>query len=233
MSRDKEFEIESVDNFQPAYFDRQLSKSDAKIAWQYERMLRFAGIRAVQGLRVLDIGCGAAPGLRYFVTCGARAVGVDVSRAALAAARRVLPGARVALIERADQLPFPAGSFDLVVLSEIVEHVPSNLPFLRECRRVLRPGGVATLTTPNLWDVRRFVGRMGGAEWSGWRDPTHINLQSPRTLRRDLLAAGFARVRLKSGWKPLLRVGGRRLRATVSIPYPPLIGNGILAAAWA
>lgn len=196
-------------------------------------MLRFAELRVVRGLRVLDIGCGAAPGLRYFATHGARAVGVDVSRAALVAARRALPGARVALIERADRLPFPPASFDLVVLSEIVEHVPASLPFLVECRRVLRPGGVAMLTTPNLWDLRRVAGRLGGAEWSGWRDPTHVNLQSPRTLRRDLLVAGFARVRLKSGWKPLLRLGGRRLPATLSVPYPPLIGNGILAAAWA
>lgn len=222
-----------VDNFQAGYFARQLSKSDAKIAWQYERMLGFAGIPAVQGLRVLDVGCGAAPGLRYFTARDAFAVGVDVSRAALRAARQSLPEARVVLIDRADELPFPRGHFDIVVLSEIIEHVPKTAPFLRECHRVLRPGGTVLLTTPNLWDARRLVGRLGGPRWSGYRDPTHVNLQSPRVLRRELAAAGFRHTRLKCGWKPLGRMGGRRVPFEVTVNYPPLVGNGILAAAWA
>lgn len=195
-------------------------------------MLRFAGRQATPGQRVLDLGCGAAPGLRYFASRGVAAVGVDVSRAALAAARCSLPSALLVLIDRAEALPFPAASFDIAILSEIVEHLPASEPVLRECRRVLRPGGVVLITTPNLWDARRFIAYLGGSTWSGYRDATHINLRTPRSLRRDLAAAGFSRVRLTTGWKPLLRFGGRRLPFVVAVPYPPLIGNGILAAGW-
>src|SRR5687767_228692 len=46
-------------NFEPTYFARQATKSDAKLRWQYERMLSFAGTRLYSSSRVLDIGCGA------------------------------------------------------------------------------------------------------------------------------------------------------------------------------
>lgn len=216
-------------NFEAAYFERQLTKSDAKLRWQYDLMLRFARARLPAGARALDVGCGAAPGLRYLRARGIVAVGCDVSAAALAAAQQSLPGARLVRCEIERSLPFASGQFDLVLMSEIVEHVLALPAVLAEVRRVLRPGGAVVLTTPNLWDVRRLVGALGGPTWTGDTDPTHVNLQSPRTLRQHLEAAGFDRVRLRAGWKPVTRLGGRRLPVRVAVPYPPLIGNGIMA----
>lgn len=212
------------------YFDQQLAKSDAKIAWQYDRMLRFTGVRPGSRTRVLDVGCGAAPGLRYLHERGITAVGVDVSAAALTAARRLLPNARLVRCDLDRGLPFVPGNFDLVLMSEVVEHVADLRLVLSEVRRVLRPGGALVLTTPNLWDVRRVVAAAGGPPWTGDLDDTHINLQSPRTLRRALEVAGFDRLRIRTGWKPLLRFGGRRLPREVTVQYPPLIGNGIMAS---
>ena len=80
-------------NFEPTYFARQATKSDAKLRWQYDRMIGFAGVRLYSSSRVLDIGCGAAPGLRYLQSRGSFAVGCDVSTAALVAARAALPSA--------------------------------------------------------------------------------------------------------------------------------------------
>lgn len=216
-------------NYEPAYFDRQVAKSDAKIGWQYDRMLRFAGLRLPVGTRALDLGCGAAPGLRYLRARGAVAVGADVSAAALRAARRLLPDARLVRCDLEGTLPFQSGRFELLLLSEIVEHVAGVPALLAECRRVLAPGGALVLTTPNLWDVRRLVGVLGGPTWTGHLDPTHINLQTPVTLRAALMAAGFRDVRVRAGWKPLLRLGGRRLPLRLAVPYPPLIGNGLMA----
>jgi hypothetical protein len=48
--------------YPPEYFAAQIRKSDAKIAWQYGRIFGLAGVRAVDRLRVLDVGCGAGPG---------------------------------------------------------------------------------------------------------------------------------------------------------------------------
>jgi len=222
--------MQAHEHYGNAYFERQLAKSDAKIAWQYDRMLTFPTHAYERATSVLDVGCGAAPGLRYLHQRGIAAVGCDVSAAALTAARRVLPEAHLVRCDLDRGMPFASGCFGLVLMSEIVEHVADLRLVLAEIRRVLRPGGLFVLTTPNLWDVRRAVAALGGPTWTGDRDPTHVSLQTPRTLRRHLEVAGFDRIRIRTGWKPLARVGGRRLARAVAIPYPPLIGNGIMAS---
>ena len=87
------------------------------------------------------------------------------------------------------------------------------------------------LTTPNLWDIRRPWATLTRTTWSGYRDPTHINLMQPRRLSGLLRTAGFSRVRLKTGVKPAFSRSVRRLGWRLELPYPPLIGNGIMAAA--
>lgn len=218
------------EHFGDDYFQQQIAKSDGKIAWQYTRMLRFAGITATGRTSVLDVGCGAAPGLRFLHAAGAVATGADISAAALRAARRLLPEARLVRCDVERALPFGAERFDAVLLSEVVEHVACLPTLLAECRRVLRPGGALVLTTPNRWDVRRLAGALGGPTWTGHLDPTHINLQTPVTVRDHLRRAGFRAVRVRAGWKPLLRLGGRRLPLRLAVPYPPLIGNGLMAS---
>lgn len=215
--------------YDEAYFQRQIAKSDAKIRWQYDQMLRYAGVTLDDRTTVLDLGCGAAPGLRYLQARGVRTIGADVSAAGLLAARRLLPRARLVRCDVERPLPFASGAFDLLILSELVEHVRGLPAILAECRRVLRPGGAVVLTTPNLWDVRRAIGALGGPTWSGYRDDTHVNLQNPRSIRQRLTEVGFRGVRVRAGWKPVARLGGRRLPVRVVIPYPPLIGNGLLA----
>jgi SAM-dependent methyltransferase len=221
----------AVERYAPAYFEQQAAKSDAKITWEYDRLLRFAGVRLRPGLRVADLGCGAAPGLRYFAARGVDAVGLDVAPAALREARALLPGSRLVCADLAVDLPLRAASLDLVILREVIEHVAPASPLLAECRRALRPGGVVVLTTPNLWDARRPFLRLAGRTWSGHADPTHVSLFDPPGLRGALTAAGFAEARVATGFKPLLRLGGRRLPMRLALPYPPLIGNGLLAAA--
>src|SRR3954452_11025699 len=121
-------------NFEPGYFERQLAKSDAKLRWQYDRMFGFAGVRLPIGARALDVGCGAAPGLRYLRRRGIVAYGCDVSAAALAAARQAMPDAQLVRCDLDRGLPFASGQFDLVLMSEIVEHVADPALVLAEIR---------------------------------------------------------------------------------------------------
>jgi 2-polyprenyl-3-methyl-5-hydroxy-6-metoxy-1,4-benzoquinol methylase len=216
-------------DYPPAYFAAQIRKSDAKIAWQYGRIFALAGLRRVRGLRVVDVGCGAGPGLRYLAAQGALALGLDHSRYALEAAQHLAPDAGVVLHDGMQGLPCADGSADVLLLSELVEHLPDAMPLLRECWRALRPGGRVIITTPNLWDSRRLTAPLVGGTWSGDTDPTHINLYTPARLARELRAAGFARVRWHTGVKPAWWLSSRRLRLRLPIPYPPLVGNGLLA----
>jgi SAM-dependent methyltransferase len=106
---------------------------------------RFARER-VRG-RILDVACGAGYG-----TAMLGAVGLDVSSEALAQARR-----ETDRLIRGDALRLPfGGTFDAVVSFETVEHVADPEGFVAECRRVLRPGGLLVMSTPNkeLWSPR-------------------------------------------------------------------------------
>jgi glycosyltransferase involved in cell wall biosynthesis/SAM-dependent methyltransferase len=211
-----------------AYFEGQVRKSDRKIAVQYARILERAGLAEdLPEGPALDVGCGAGPGLRYLAMRGVAAIGVDRSFYALrqAAARAQSRG-----LVQGDALlgfPFRDGAFGLVVASEVIEHLPDGIAFLRECRRILRRGGVLILTTPNLWDVRRLVKPLVGQTWSGHADPTHVNLYTPRRLSREMEMAGFAAPRVRTGMKPMVWLPP--FDRAVGLPYPPLIGNGIVA----
>lgn len=214
------------------YFRVQRAKSADKIAWEYTRLLAIGGVRLRPDAMVLDAACGAAPGLRFFDDRSALVVGLDVAPAALRAARAMLPHAQLVQADLDRPLPFADASFDLIILREAIEHVADGAATLAICRRVLRPGGCLALTTPNRWDARRPVFRLARRVWSGDADPTHTRIYSPAEMRAALLRVGFARVRVRTGFKPVCRLGGNRLRFQVAIPYPPLVGNGIVAFGW-
>ncbi|HVQ32077.1 MAG TPA: glycosyltransferase [Vicinamibacteria bacterium] len=211
------------------YFASQVSRSEAKVSRQYARILSRAGLdgRLASGGLALDLGCGAGPGLRFFAQRGLGAVGLDRSRYALEQARRLAAPRGLLEGDLGRGLPFREESFDLVLASEVIEHLHDGPAFLRECRRILRPGGVLLLTTPNLWDVRRFLFPLLGRIWSGYADPTHVNLYTPRRLHREMESAGL-RPRVRTGMKPLLWLPP--YRRGLSVPYPPWVGNGIVAA---
>ncbi len=220
------------ETYDAAYFDAQRAKSDAKVGWEYARLLALGGVSLAPTDRVLDAACGAAPGLRWFAGRGIPAVGADIAPEALKAARALVPTTPLVRADLDAPLPFADGTFALVVLREAIEHVRDGAATLRDCLRVLRPGGCVALTTPNLWDARRPVFAALRRTWSGDADPTHTHLYSPREMRDLLVRLGFARVQVRTGFKPLVRLGGRRLPVRVAVPYPPLVGNGVVAFAW-
>ena len=103
-----------------------------------------------EGRDVLDVGCNTGYGTLRLVSMARSVTGVDVSPAAVEAAR-TRPGGEAVDFRTIDGLglPFPDNSFDLVTSFQVVEHVTDPLPYLNEIKRVLRPGGQALITTPN------------------------------------------------------------------------------------
>lgn len=107
------------------------------------------------GLRVLDAGCGTGHFSAAAAARGADLVSFDIGLNLLKITAGRAEGVRVQ--GDAQRLPFADGSFDVVLSSEMVEHVPDPGQAVRELCRVVRPGGTLALTTPNwtwVWSVR-------------------------------------------------------------------------------
>jgi len=108
--------------------------------------------------RVLEIGCGTAALAGAFARRGASVTASDVSLRWLVLARQRLREAgladRVELVAcAAEDMPFHDSSFDVVAASDVIEHVEDTDPVVAECARVLRPGGLLFLATPNRYSL--------------------------------------------------------------------------------
>ena len=155
--------------------------------------------------RVLDGGCGHGFYLRLLAELGrTRSVGVEFRPEWIAQGRRELAGRGPALV-RGDvgRLAFASASFDKMILSEVIEHVPDDAAALAEAHRVLKPGGALVVTVPHadypfLWDpVNKILERVFSTHlpreplWLGgiWAD--HYRLYTPDLLVERVEAAGF------------------------------------------
>ncbi len=92
------------------------------------------------GDRLLELGCGGGLLLRDALATGAVATGLDHSEDMVALARLRAPGAEVVL-GSAEALPFPDAAFSAAAMSIVLMFLPDPVAALRECRRVLEPGG--------------------------------------------------------------------------------------------
>jgi 2-polyprenyl-3-methyl-5-hydroxy-6-metoxy-1,4-benzoquinol methylase len=138
----------------------------------------------------LDIGCATGMLLESMRESGWTVGGVDLTPESAAYGRehRALDIYAGTLEEAA----LPAESQSVVHFSHVIEHVPDPSAFLREVARVMEPGGLVLVTTPN---VRGLQARMFGNRWrSAIAD--HVYLFNKRTLRRSLDEAGLAPQRL-------------------------------------
>jgi SAM-dependent methyltransferase len=130
--------------------------------------------------RVLDVGCSYGWALGPLAGLADELVGVDMDAAALAQARATYPGIRF-VHQDAAALPFPDAHFDVVLLSEVIEHVgEANKPFvIAECWRVLRPGGLFVFTAP-------YAGLFA------WADPMDVKRRFPGLYGRYMRRSGYA-----------------------------------------
>ena len=142
---------------------------------------------------VLDFGCGTGgvlSGLRDISITGS--VGIDVSRSAIASAKAAFPAYRWERVEIGGDLP-GVGPFDLVVSSEVIEHVFDVDDYLQRLRSALVLGGTLGLTCPfhGLW--KDLVIILAGKSEHHFHNPydPHIRFYSLRSLKEVLTKNGF------------------------------------------
>jgi len=134
---------------------------------------------------ILDIGCGSS---RILLALPA-AIGLDILRRKL---RWLQPRHRLLVQGSCDRLPFQDESFNAVINSEVIEHVPDVPDILTEMWRVLRPGGLLILGTPDygrwLWWVLEWI---YGKVLPGAYAHEHITRFTRQQLATRLQAVGY------------------------------------------
>jgi SAM-dependent methyltransferase len=193
-----------------------------------------------RGARLLDVGCARGYSTAVARRLGFDAYGVEVSAADAAYAREQLRlPVRTGTLEQAG---FGAGFFDAVVMWSVLEHVTAPVATMAAVARVLRPGGILNIFTPN---GESRAAREQGMGWIEYNRPGHVVFFSPPTLRRLLQQQGLEPVELyttlagggpeqkreqrglaRSVMRPRLAPLRRNLRRAVALVAPRVAWEG-------
>ena len=154
------------------------------------------------GTRVLDVGCGNGFACGEFLRRGCSVVGIDPSQQGVELARREFPSGRFEVMQADERIleELAEEPFDIVLSTEVVEHLYSPRAWARGCHRALKPGGRLVCTTPYHGYLKNLLLSILG-KWDSHANPLwdggHIKLWSPKTLRLLLEEAGFEKLEFR------------------------------------
>jgi 2-polyprenyl-3-methyl-5-hydroxy-6-metoxy-1,4-benzoquinol methylase len=145
----------------------------------------------ISNKKLLDAGCGTGWFSRVAAERGANVTSMDLGDNLLAKVALKCSSERV--VGSILNIPLSDNDFDIVISSEVIEHVPDPLRAMQELYRVLKPGGIMILTTPNkiwyfaVWIADTFKLRpyQGLEKWTGWYE-----------MKRRLKGIGFTEIRM-------------------------------------
>lgn len=165
---------------------------DSTAAWEVSTATALSLQRLAERLapyrgngRLLDVGCGAGAVLRALSGNGWQCEGTEVSDVA---ARRLREEGFIIHVGTMEALAPGLGSYDVVVMSETIEHVRDPRQLMEATARVIRPGGAIYLTTPHIDSLSR---RLLGARWRPIEVPEHLFYFNTRSMRHLLRAVGL------------------------------------------
>jgi 2-polyprenyl-6-hydroxyphenyl methylase/3-demethylubiquinone-9 3-methyltransferase len=173
-----------------------------RLAWIKERLARRFGRdvkdpRALSGLRILDVGCGGGLLTEPLCRLGAEVVGIDPAEKNIAVARLHARAGGLTIDYRsttAEALVGQGERFDLVLILEVVEHVPDVAAFVAACGALVEPGGMMIAATINR-TLKAFALAIVGAEyvlrWLPRGTHSYDKLVTPDELSSALVAAGL------------------------------------------
>ncbi|NBV22683.1 MAG: class I SAM-dependent methyltransferase [Proteobacteria bacterium] len=148
------------------------------------------------GKRVLDVGCGNGFTCGEFARAGCQVTGIDPSATGIAEARKAYPGVRFEQMFATDALlaDLREPAFDLIVSTEVVEHLYDPRSYVQACFKGLKPGGRFICTTPYHGYLKNLALSLAD-HWDAHHSPLwdcgHIKFWSRRTLYQLLGEAGF------------------------------------------
>jgi SAM-dependent methyltransferase len=156
-----------------------------------KRRVRHAYLGDLAPGTLLEVGCGSGWRLAELRRLGWDVVGQEVDEAAAARARE--GHGLTVVVGPLERLGLPSAGFDAVILNHVIEHISEPVSLLRECWRLVTPGGRLVCVTPNVDGLGR---RIFGARWRGLEPPRHLHVFSRRTLGIVARSAGIERFRV-------------------------------------
>lgn len=162
----------------------------------FTKIIGMAGPRG--GGDALDIGCATGDCLALLDEKGWRAHGVEVNPYAVEQARRRVPGAAVHQ-GTLESVCLEPGGYNLVIMSDVLEHLRSPRQTMEKVYSLLREGGGLAVLTP---DISSLSARLLRRHWPHLKRE-HLVYFDKRTLERMLREIGFRQVRVVSARKPM------------------------------
>ena len=162
--------------------------------------------------RLLDVGAGFGFFLSEMRGRGWEVVGVEISRKAMDYAKDVL-GLTLHL-GPLEKVGFPESDFDVVSGFYVIEHLPDPMAFLKECYRILKPGGLLLLRYPHTTPVKNLL-RFFGIENRLYDLPAHLSDFSPEMIQQCLKKAGFKEWNHFMGGYTLPQEPGKKIASSV------------------
>lgn len=167
-------EAENVTSFYEEMDDPDYDEGREERIFQARRLLSSLGLENTQGASLLDVGAGVGISLQAANEMGYRTVGVEPSRALSQAGRDRDLDIRTGTLEEVGLTE----KFDVVLLVDVIEHVTNPGELLKQCRQVMKDGGVLLVVTP---DISSFASKVLGKNWWHVR-VAHVGYFNRRTF---------------------------------------------------
>lgn len=141
---------------------------------------------------LLEIGCGSGLLMQRMRKLGWMVEGVDLDPKAVQQAKTKGLSVFAGEIEARK---YRDNSFDAIVMSHVIEHVPNPLVLIQECHRILRPEGRLIVVTPN---AESWGHRLYGSDWRGLEPPRHLRIFTTASLADVFTRVKFSSVKSRS-----------------------------------
>ena len=152
----------------------------------------------MKGKKVLDVGCFTADFLELAQEKGAIGYGVELQKEAVKIANKKIPGRVIQLDVMSAN--FPSRKYDIITLQGVIEHVTDPRKLITRVERLLKPGGLIMLQTPNSGSI---LSRIMKKYWPPFEPVEHIHLFSRPALEKLLEQSNFEHISYSAHWKKL------------------------------
>lgn len=162
---------------------------------------------ALYGKRLLDIGSANGLFMKDASEMGMIVEGIEISHTEAEESRQLVPSATV--YEKVlEDLNLPSAHYDVVTGWDVLEHVTDQRRFMKELRRIMKPGGIFAASTINVKGLNRIIFR---DRWGFFIPPEHVVFYSAPALKMWFEKSGWDMRRLKTFYAPQLTLQGLML----------------------